>query len=198
MALFAPAFIAARTRGFCKDIEICLTDTDNGQGGHTHAYFPALATCCAFLEYMTGLNRGRLDNVGWKDVATWAANYLPQPEYSNDMIRVLVSAFRNSVAHRGIATGIWCDRSAHGQVTRRITWKLSETLGTPACHLVAETGELTKDPPWPSPYTHRMHIHLRSLAADLAAGAGRLRQRVGVDRNRQRAFERAMRELYPK
>lgn len=82
MAAFAHAFVTTRTIGFSKDIEICLTDTPNDRGGTTHAYFPALATCCAFLEYVTGLSRGRLDNVGWKDVAAWAETYLPQPNYS--------------------------------------------------------------------------------------------------------------------
>lgn len=197
MGLFASSFIERRAASFSKDIQICLTDTDNGRGGVTHAYFPALSTCCAFLEYMTGLARGRLNNVGWKDVAKWASEYLPQPQYSLDVVRVLVCAFRNSVAHRGIASGVWCDKSHHGQVVRRVTWRLLETTGNPACQLVQERGYLTKDPPWPSLYTHRMHIHLRGLANDLVAGAALLQQQVARDARKQRAFEQAMLELYP-
>lgn len=194
---FAHAFVITRTRGFLKDIEICLTDTPNGKGGTTHAYFPALATCCAFLEYMAGLSRGRLKDVGWRDIASWATYHLPQPDYSNDTIRVLVEAFRNSVAHRGIATGIWADRSDNGRETRRITWKLLEVGGTPSCQLVKEAGVLEKDPPWPCPYTHRMHIYLRSFADDLAGGATRLANNLLTDGPAQKKFEAAMRTLYP-
>jgi hypothetical protein len=197
IAAFAHDFVTTRTTGFLKDMEICLTDTPNGVGGVTHAYFPALATCCAFLEYMTGLTRGKLEGIGWRDIAAWSSNYLRQPDYSKDTIRVLMEAFRNSVAHRGIATGIWCDRSNGGRETRRITWMLSETHRDPACQLIEEPGILEKDPPWPCPYTHRMHIYLRSLADDLAAGARQYAANLLVKADAQDRFQRAMRTLYP-
>ena len=195
---FANAFVTTRTAGFLKDMEICLTHTPNGAGGVTHAYFPALATCCAFLEYMTGLARGRLNGTGWREVAAWAARHLRQPDYSEATIRVLMEAFRNSVAHRGIATGIWRDRSDGGRETRRITWMLSELGGTPACQLIEEAGVLERDPPWPCPYTHRMHIYLRSLADELAAGARRYADTLLADADVQQRFENAMRTLYPR
>ncbi|MGH7930168.1 MAG: hypothetical protein ACREQV_20515 [Candidatus Binatia bacterium] len=197
IAAFGYAFVSTRTIGFLKHIDICLTDTPNDVGGVTHAYFPALATCCAFLEYMTGLARGRLDNVGWRDVAAWAQIYLPQPGYSTDVIAIVMRAFRNSVAHRGIAAGIWCDKSNHGQATRRITWKLLETGGHPACQLIEEQGTLVKDPPWKCSYTHRMHIYLRTFADDLSAGARAFAENLRIDANLKRRFERAMNELYP-
>lgn len=197
LVAFAYAFVDTRRIGFLKDIDICLTDTPNERGGVTHAYFPALATCCAFLEYMTGLARGRLDNVGWKDVAAWAELYLPQPNYSRGVIEIIVRAFRNSVAHRGVATGIWCDKSNNGQVSRRVTWKLLETRGSPACQLIDENGTLVKDPPWECRYTHRMHIYLRTFADDLGVGARRFADSLRTDADLQRRFERAMNELYP-
>lgn len=106
-------------------------------------------------------------------------------------------AFRNSVAHRGIATGIWCDRSDHGTIRRRVTWKLLESRGDPACQLIEEAGVLVKDPPWECPYTHRMHIYLRTFSNDLAAGARQLADKLRVDKDLKRRFERAMNELYP-
>lgn len=194
---FGHAFITTRLEGFLKDIEICLTDTPNGRGGITHAYFPALATCCAFLEYMTALERGGIDGGGRANVARWAARYLPQPAYGDDPIRVLIEAFRNSVAHRGIATGIWCDRRKGGQISRRVTWMLSESRGTPALQIVEDAGRLTRDPPWPCVHTHRMQIYLRSLADDLAGGARSFAATIRRDPESQRRFRKTMLAMYP-
>lgn len=183
-----------------KDISICLTDTPSGkaEGAITHAYFPALATCCAFLEYMTGLHRGRLAKVGWDAVSIWTTKYLGTAHYPSDLVRVLFDGFRHSVAHRGIATGIWLDRHPSAAPSRRITWRLEAGAERPACRLAEDVGTLVKDSPWPAPHTHRMHIHLRSLAEDLANGAEayavELPQEIALIEN----FKRAMQTLYPR
>jgi hypothetical protein len=58
---FAQDFVRKRAGSLSKDISICLTDTPSDDGKSiTHAYFPALAACCAFMEYMTGLHRCRI------------------------------------------------------------------------------------------------------------------------------------------
>ena len=199
MVLFARAFILTRAGGLKKDSQICLTDTLAEDGvSITHAYFPALATCCGFLEYMTDLHRGRLNKSGWKDIVAWAGRYLPQPDYGEDIVRVLFDGFRHSVAHRGIATGIWLDRHGTGAVERRVTWKLFEDDERPSCQLIDEVGHLTKDPPWPCPHTHRMHIHLKSLAEDLCTGANAYANDIRPDSELLSNFERAMQTLYPR
>jgi hypothetical protein len=196
---FAQDFVRKRAWGFSKDIEICLTDTPSGVGKSlTHAYFPALATCCAFMEYMTGLHRGRLDGIGWDDVNRWTKKHLDRTYYTDDIVRVLFHGFRHSVAHRGIATGIWLDRHPTGTPVRRITWKLSEDADRPSCRLVEDIGKLTKDPPWPCPHTHRMHIHLAALSEDLCAGAKKYAADLAKDAPLLGDFERAMRTLYPR
>jgi hypothetical protein len=199
MTLFAQAFIRKRTWSLSKDIEICLTGTSSGVGGSTtHAYFPALATCCAFLEYMTGLHRGKLGGIGWDSVEKWTAAYLNAQHYNKDIVRVLFDGFRHSVAHRGIATGIWVDRHRSVAPARKITWKLTELSERPSCQLLVDNGVLLKDPPWPSPHTHRMHIHLRSLAEDLAAGAEAYAVAVETNPELQANFTKAMQALYPR
>ena len=98
---FARRFVMSRLGGFEKDMQICLTPIQaKGRSGLTHAYFPALGACCATLEYLAGLYRGNLRGVGWRDVATWAQNYLPQPDYNAETVRILFEAFRHPVAHR--------------------------------------------------------------------------------------------------
>lgn len=199
LATFAGDFICKRSDSLVKDISICLTDTPaQEEGTVTHAYFPALAACCAFLEYMTGLHRGKLSKIGWDSVDVWASRYLNRAHYPQDTVRVLFDGFRHSVAHRGIATGIWIDRHPHGAPERRVTWRLTEHGEQPACRLVEDVGELTKDPPWPTPHSHRMHIHLASLAQDLCAGAKRYAIEVQESEALLMNFRKAMQSLYPR
>jgi hypothetical protein len=191
---FAERFVLDRIAGFEKDIDICLTPIPSKtRRGLTHAYFPALASCCGTLEYLSGLYKGRLDTVGWRDVAMWGSKYLPQPDYAEDTVRVFVEAFRNSIAHRGIASGVWIDHKH----ARRFTWKVLADSRHPAINFVAEENTLVSDPPWPCPYTHRAHIHLRSLFVDIRKGAIKYAKEVREDQNLNRKFFACVRELYP-
>lgn len=195
---FAKKFILARLAGFQKDMQICLTPIPSKtRPGPTHAYFPGLAACCGTLEYMTALQSGRVDTVGWRDVAAFAAEYLPQPDYSEETIRVFVEAFRNSVAHRGIASGIWIDHKPGPDHGRRITWKIFANSKRPSIRIIPEQGTLTADPPWPCPYTHRVHIHLKALEVDIRRAGERFANEVCESPNRQKAFLRCMHRLYP-
>ena len=67
----------------------------------------------------------------------------------------------------------------------------------PACEVVEETGELTRDPPWPCPYTHRVHIHLRGLSTDIRNAAAVYSKDIGKDEELRANFEACMRQLYP-
>jgi hypothetical protein len=163
------------------------------RAGPTHAYFPALGSCFGFLEYVTGLFRGNINGIGWVQIADWTDRFMPQPDYNREMVRVFFNAFRHSVAHRGIATGIWVDRAAPFY---RITWKVYEDADRPACELKAENGVLTRDPPWPCSYTHRMHIHLKALKTDLAEGVLSYAAAIESEKNLQDNFEACMRQLY--
>lgn len=196
-AEFAAEFIAGRLRGFDKDMGICLTAAPSPTGrGTTHAYFPALATCCSTLEYLTSLFKGRLDGMGWQQVDEFAARFLPQPDYDRQTIRVLFSALRNPVAHRGVATGVWVDRAPDGG-RRRLTWKVSVGAKRPACQVIEEAGRLIKDPPWPSGYTHRVHVHLRGLWLDIRSAAIAYSTEVPNDHRLLANFQECMKQLYP-
>jgi hypothetical protein len=195
---FARNFVISRLVGFEKDIQICLTAIPSkARPGPTHAYFPALAACSGTIEYLTGMYCGRVEGLGWRNVHDWARTYLPQPDYSDDIVRVLFEAFRNSVAHRGIATGIWRDQKPGPTHGRRITWKIFADARRPSIRIVSEDGVLTKDPPWPCKYTHRVHIHLKSMAVDIRDAATRYAADVLSDRALQDKFVSCMRSIYP-
>jgi hypothetical protein len=184
--------------GFEKDIGICLTPVpSNARFGPTHAYFPALAACSGTIEYLTAMHCGRVDGLGWRDVSQWAQAYMPQPDYNEDTVRVLFEAFRNSVAHRGIASGIWRDRKPGPGLGRRITWKVLANATRPSIRVVAEDGMLKNDPPWPCKYTHRVHIHLKAMAIDIREAATSYANDVARDHGLQTRFVACMRTLYP-
>jgi hypothetical protein len=188
-------FITSRFRGFEKDIRICLTPVKaEHRSGVTHAYFPALATCCATLEYLTALHRGNTEGIGWQQVRDFANAYLPQPAYNAEVVKVLFNALRHPVAHRGVATGVWVERPS---ATRRVVWKVTASAIHPACSVVAEAGVVRKDSPWPTRYTHRVLVHLRRLAIDLREAAARYSHDLPNSPVLLANFERCMRQLYP-
>jgi hypothetical protein len=198
-AAFAQRFIAGRLVGFNKDLKICLTGLKlNAQSEPTHAYFPALAACCATLEYLTALYRGNTHGIGWQQVNTFASVYLPQPDFNADAVRVLFDALRHPVAHRGIASGVWVDRTQGAHNGRRLVWKITADARKPACEILAEPGKLTRDPPWPTPYSHRVHVRLRRLWIDLRNAAERYSEDIARDPTLLANFEACMRQLYPR
>ncbi|MEW8438190.1 MAG: hypothetical protein AB2689_08525 [Candidatus Thiodiazotropha taylori] len=194
---FAEKFVIDRMGGFKKDMLICLTPSPSeSRASPTHAYFPALAACCGTLEYLTALYTGRGGSLGWDQVAIFAENYLPQPDYSEDTIRVLMQAFRNSVAHRGIATGIWVDRNPK-YLGRRVTWKVLANSARPAIQIIQEDGIIKYDPPWQCQYTHRVHIHLKSFGLDIRNAGREYATDVSFNSELQKMFFKIMRKLYP-
>lgn len=196
MRAFAPKFVKARLEGFTKDMKICLRAEKIKGRKTTYAYFPALMSCCGTLEYLTSLYLGRTGSCGEPELAEYATRFMPQPEYSRDMIRILLHAFRHPVAHRAIASGVWVDRNpANGG--RRLTWKLGTQSKHPALTLKAENGSLKKDSPWTCRYTHRMHVHLGRLWRDIHDSGLKLCDVLATDPAVLRQFERVMQHLYP-
>jgi hypothetical protein len=199
---FARAFVRGRLGGFQKDIQICLTGIPSSvRPGLTHAYFPALTSCCATLEYLAGLYLGEAGHraLGHQDVAKYATRFLRQDIYDPEAIRVLFDAFRHAVAHRGIASGVWTDEHEHPDKRgRRFTWKVYALDDGAALQVLPDTGELKNDPPWRCRYTHRVHIRLQRLARDICDSSERYIDALVADRELQANFMRCMKALYPK
>lgn len=194
---FARKFLQARLDGFEKDMGICLTGIPSkDRSGLTHAYFPALTACCGMLEYLAGLYVGRTKGLGKQEVIRYA-KYLPKPDYSDEAIRVLFDAFRNAIAHRGIASGVWKDKHPAMQ-GRRLTWKVLADSKRPVIEVVESKGELKYDPPWPCPYTHRVHIHLGRLWRDIRDSVDNYLADLDINQGLQDNFFLCMKELYPR
>jgi hypothetical protein len=91
---FARAFLRSHVGSIRKDIAICLTPNARRQ----HAYFPALITCIAFADLLSGLYAGSLQTHGRKQLEKYAEKFM-KPEYTTYIVRVLYEFFRNKIAH---------------------------------------------------------------------------------------------------
>lgn len=199
IAKFAPEFLEARLQTFTKDMRICLTGKPSDhRAGLTHAYFPALMSCCGMLEYLASLFAGHTRPCGVAEIIAYA-KFLPKPDYSDDAIRVLFCAFRHPIAHRGIASGVWVDKH-EATKGRRITWNIHADARHPALEIVEKPGVLRLDPPWDCPYTDRAHIHLGRFWRDITDSVlapGGYRDELVSNSDLLKKFTKCMRELYP-
>lgn len=199
IAVYAQRFIRERLAGFEKDMQICLTRTPRRDGrGYTYAHFPALGACCGIIEYLTALYCGNINKIDWQKVAKWSQQYLPQPDYDEDVTRILFAFFRNTVNHRGIASGIWIDNNRSSGLDRRLTWKIYASSRRPACSIVEENHSLLNDPPWRCRYTHRVHIYLKALQVDIRRAARLFAKEVANDSRLQANFMTVMNQIYPR
>lgn len=198
--MFASKFIQYRLRGFEKDMRICLTGTPSKErAAVTHAYFPALMSCCGMLEYLARLYTGRPRAANGENLVVEYSRFLPESDYSNDTVRVLFRAFRNQIAHRGIASGVWRDEH-DDHLGRRITWRIAADSQSPAVQIVHKPGVLLFDSPWECKYTHRAHIRLGRLWRDIrdsALAPNGYRDKLVSDSELLRKFTRCMQYLYP-
>jgi hypothetical protein len=197
IATFAPRFLTGRLQGFEKDMKICLTGVPSTTGlKNTHAYFPALISCCGMLEYVAGLFVGRIEGLGKREVADYALKYLPQPDYDAEAIRILFDAFRNAVAHRGIASGVWKDEHQKHK-GRRLTWRVLADSYHPPLELVSSPGVIELDSPWDCQYSHRVQIRLGRLWRDMRDSVKRYAADLPGSPKLLGNFKRCMSELYP-
>lgn len=198
---FAMTFVRDRMEGFRKDVQICLTPVPHlkREGENTHAYFPTLMSCCATLEYLAGLWGGIAGEraLGHPDIAKYAAEFLGA-QYDNESILLLWGVLRSSIMHRGISSGVWVEKDRRKKAPRRVVWRLDELDAGPALALIEEVGTLESDSPWPTPFTHRLHVHLGRLAGDIDASACRYAELLERSQDSQDAFRRCMERLYPK
>lgn len=147
---------------------ICLASRrlDDGKG-FVHAYFPALVTCCGFLELFANLYSGdsKVQKQRYDRLEAYS-RFLPGNCYTRDNLEVLYKALRNPIAHHGVASGLHEETSQQSQ-RRRITWMITADTQNPALKLLAKSGTLKNDPPKDRQYSHRMCVRLGRLWRDI-------------------------------
>jgi hypothetical protein len=118
---YAKSFLRDRIQAFRKDMAICMTADTKGQ----HAYFPALMTCTAFLDFLSGLNAGKLHGHGIKDLLIYRNKFMDANRYQH--IDLMYIMLRHKIAHLAYpyivfdtATSTKYPLNPH----RRVTWKV--------------------------------------------------------------------------
>ena len=119
---FSRAFLRVLVQNFRKDISICLT----ADKARSHAYFPALMTCIAFMDFLSGLYAGKLEGHGLKELKSYAAKFMNRSNYGSLQLETLYEMFRHKLAHLGYLPVVFDTATKPtkfvGQPPRRITW----------------------------------------------------------------------------
>lgn len=163
---YAQWFLRDRVRAFRKDLAICMTANSKGE----HAYFPALITCIAFTDLLSGLYAGKLDYPRLKDLKAYIATFFRAKEnYTH--IDILYLMFRHKIAHIAYPYLVF-DTAAKRLPPphRRIVWTVGIYSRKKPIELIdypASRTNLRTKTAWPVPYTSRMKVSLTALRNDV-------------------------------
>jgi hypothetical protein len=192
----AREFFENRVETFQKDIAICRTPDALGQ----HAYFPALITCIAFAELLSGY-AGRLNGVALKDLEQYAKDFM-EPEYTYDhrSLELLYECLRHKVAHLAYPYAV----IPHGKPRRLVTRSIHETERRPAIEIVDYLPGIMwlvqTRRPWSVSYDCRIEVWVGSLAIDIVKSiywkSGYL-QHLQSNRTAREHFAKCMRKYFP-
>jgi hypothetical protein len=190
---FARKFLDEHVERFSKDIAICLRPDANG----SHAYFPALITCIAFAELLSGLHAGNLGGDGLKKLKDYASNFMNRNVYGADQLKILYLMFRHKVAHLAQPYAVF----VQDQPKRLITWTVDEGGARPAIEIVSETSPqqvLKAVTPWPVYYDHRASVRIESLASDIRESVPKYLELLKTDRSACDRFRKCMILFFPR
>jgi|SRR6516225_5274229 hypothetical protein len=190
---FATEFLDEHVKRFNKDIAICLRPDKN----ESHAYFPALITCIAFAELLSGLHAGKLDGDGLKKLKVYASDFMDRNVYDADHLEILYVLFRHKVAHLAQPFAVTKTR---GQ-PKRLTWTVEESGAKPAIEIVPETSPqqvLRAVTPWPVYYDHRAYVRIESLASDIRESVPKYLERLKTDKSACDRFRKCMKLFFPR
>ena len=204
---FARAFLRNHVEAIRKDIAVCLTPR------RKHAYFPALMTCIAFADLLSGLYAGNLQRHGRRDLERYAEKFM-KPEYTTYLVGILYEFFRNKIAHLAypypVSDTVTKAAVFQDQPRRRITWTVCATKRIragkrrPAIELedLHEPKWLRRTlKPWPMSYNCRAKISIRSFQIDIIKSiygpSGYLRHLL-TNQTAQERFAACMKDYYPR
>jgi hypothetical protein len=198
---FAIAFLDEHLDRFKKDIAICL----KADARERHAYFPALITCIAFVDFLSGLYAGKLEGHSLKELKNYVLKFMNKNEYTADRIDVLYECFRHKVAHLALPYAVF-DTSTkpatfHGQPRRLITWTVHASGPRPPIKIisVAPPKQILKAvTPWPVSYDHRAVICIRNFSSDIVKSVSKYLHHLNMDATARSHFKDCMKTYFPR
>jgi hypothetical protein len=161
---YARWFLRDRVNAFRKDTSICMTKKNN-----SHAYFPALITCIAFADLLSGLHAGKLEHHGLADLKKYIDRFFRKnSDYAH--IDILYLMFRHKIAHIAYPYLVFKTADKNLLPHRRVVWTVGIYAGKKPIELIdypsARTLLKTKTP-WPVPYKSRIRVSLTALRRDI-------------------------------
>jgi hypothetical protein len=189
VAEFAKKFLDEHVERFNKDIAICLRSDEN----QSHAYFPALISCIAFAELLSGLHAGNLKSDGLKKLKDYASDFMDTTIYDADRLKILYEMFRHKVAHLAQPCAVF------DTGTKRITWTVEESGPKPAIEIVPETSQISRAvTPWPVHYDHRAYVRIEGLANDIRKSVPEYLRHLKADKLACDRFRKCMEHFFPR
>lgn len=218
----AEMFLNGQVGRFLKDIDACRTPGASGKP----AYFPALATCVAFMELLTGLYVGVLDpntnQSGGKRpkahirIREYAKEYMwPELDLNTNQddkseleqnIHILYTMLRHKVAHLGHPHYVWEEEinEPKSGTGKRITWKVGYGINMfrplaliPKIGTLPNMLENPEYPPWKVSYTHEFWVDIIFLKDDIVCSVKRYFNDLKKCKDLQENFEKCMNEFFP-
>jgi hypothetical protein len=200
---FARKFFRDRVGSFRKDVRICLT-ADNKRD---HAYFPALITCIAFLDFLSGLYSGKLEGHGHTELQQYVARFMNRTNYDPLRVTALYTIFRHKIAHLSVPYVVFDTRNrkefaAYKQ--RRITWSVYagkrplpiELRDYPTPQPLKRTLR-----PWPLDFDCRALVSVRRFEIDIVKsiyGRSGYLNNLRADAKAKAHFTKCMNTLFPR
>ena len=199
---FAKVFLDGHRERFRKDIAICLKPDAN----NSHAYFPALITCIAFLDFLSGLHAGKLDGQKLPDLRNYVSQFMDQAAYTDDRLNVLYECFRHKVAHLAhpyvvFDTASTRAKTFRGKPRRLITWTVRARGPRPPIDIVLVDPPkqiLKAATPWPVVYDHRVTVAIRGFAADITKSILKYLRFLRADAEARQNFKKCMADYFPR
>ncbi len=135
-----------------------------------HAYFPALITCIAFADLLSGLYAGKLNYPKLPDLQNYISKFFRnKANYTH--VDLLYMMFRHKIAHIAYPYLVF-DTTSKGLSLphRRIVWTVGiykrekpiTLIDYPDLKAILKTKT-----PWPVPHTSRMKVSLTELRNDI-------------------------------
>jgi hypothetical protein len=199
---FAHKFLRNRLEVFHKDVGICMTR----KRGH-HTYFPALITCIAFADLISGLYAGNLKNHGLKELKRYAGKFM-KGQYTSDPRRLdlLYEGLRHKIAHLAYPYPVFDTttkpKTFRGPLHRRVTWIVyasKRRLGIEVIDLPKPKFLREKSvKPWEVSYDCLIKVSVGSFKIDIVKSISGYLRHLQSNRNAKEHFAKCMIDYFPR
>lgn len=170
---FAILFLRHRAMDFKKNLDICLTARPTIRGSQDHAYMPGLLITVAFIDLLSGLYAGDVENHDQTHFLDYTRRFFPTGRYTEHELRVLYVGFRHKIAHLNHPYFILDTSRERGRISKgphqRITFAIYAAPRRKPIEIRPDAFNPRKNlqpTPGPTYFDHRVHISIKSLARD--------------------------------